>query len=169
MAKIEIDLADLGLPTGQDHEGEPYGSTSLTDLIVSAAVEKLVGHDLRHEVSEKVSKRISEEVDKRIKNEVELAFVAPIQRRSPWGDKQGPPTTVKEIIRESLEAFLQGKASRDRYSSSKPAGNLGELIDDAAKHVMNAELKKSVDEAKAEIHKRVTAEALKAAVAVLSK
>jgi hypothetical protein len=167
--KIEIDLADLGLPTGQDYEGEPYGSTSLTDLIVSAAVEKLVGRDLQHEVSTKVSERIEKEVNARIKDEVEAAFTAPIQRRAPWGDKQGEPTTIKEIIRETLESFLQGKATRDRYSSSKPAANLGELIDESTKHIMNAELKKTVDEARATIHQKVTAAALKAAVDTLAK
>ena len=171
MPKIEIDLADLGLPTGRDHEGEPYGSASLTDLIVTAAVEQLLGtsRDLRREVSEKVSDRINEEVNKRILVEVEAAFSAPIQRHAPWGDMQGEPTTVKEIIRESLEKFLKGKSSRDRYSSNNPAGNLGELIDEATKHVMNADLKKSVDEARATIHQKVTAAALKAAVDTLAK
>lgn len=171
MPKIEIDLADLGLPTGQDYEGEPYGAKTLTDLIVDAAVERLLGtnRDLQHEVSTKVSERINAEINKRIKDEVDAAFSAPIQRRAAWGDKVGEPTTVKEIIRESLEKFLQGKASRDRYSSSGPAGNLGELVDDATKHLMNAELKKTVDAARATIHEKVTAAALKAAVDTLAK
>lgn len=172
MPKIEIDLADLGLPTGQDREGEPTGAQTLQDLIIRAAVDRLVtsgDRDLQRELNEKLNVAYNTEVKDRIKALVDEAFEAPIQRTTRWGDKQGEPTTVREIIREGIEKFLNapGRGSSSRYGSD-PYANLTELVEDQIKHVLSTDMKKTVEAAKGAVHERVTDAALAAAVEILA-
>ncbi|QWY82817.1 hypothetical protein PP641_gp077 [Arthrobacter phage SilentRX] len=172
MPKIEIDLADLGLPTGRDFDGEPTGSSTLQDLIVRAAVDRLLSdtdHQVRADLREKVNNQYNKEIQERVKALVEEAFTAPIQRTTRWGEKQGEPTTVREIIREGIEKFLTAPSRGSNRYQSDPYSNLTELVEDQIKHVMSTDLKKTVEAAKGAVHEKVTDAALRAAVEVLSK
>lgn len=171
MPKIEIDLADLGLPTGQDHEGEPTGAQTLQDLIIRAAVDRLVtgsDRDLQRELNEKLNVAYNTEVKDRIKALVDEAFEAPIQRTTRWGETQGEPTTVREIIREGIEKFLNAPARGANRYNSDPYSNLTELVEDQVKHVLSTDMKKTVEAAKGAVHERVTDAALAAAVQILA-
>lgn len=170
MPKIEIDLADLGLPVGLDHEGEPYGSKSLTDLIVDAAVRQLVGdeRDLRSQIKEKVDQAITKRIKEQVEGLVSEAFDAPIQRTTPWGERKGTPTTVRELIRESIEAYVQAPGSTDRYSSNNPK-NLRELIDDSTRQLLEKDFREYLKQVKEGIKVSVHKKALDAAIAELQK
>jgi len=169
MTKIEIDLRDLGLPAGRDSDGEPYGSATLQDLIIEAAANKLVGNDyeMKKELRAKVSRQFDDAIQGKVEALVAEVFDAPIQRTTSWGEAQGDPVTVKELIREYIEKFLKGKAGRDGYN--RDPQNLGDMISDAVRTAMTTDLKKTVDEAKKQVHQKVTEAALKAAVEVLNK
>jgi hypothetical protein len=169
MTKIEIDLRDLGLPTYTDVDGEPGGSRTLEDLIVDAAAQLLVGSvtdraDLRARVVEQYNSRIKEKVEDMITD----AFSQPIQRTTRWGETQGEPTTIKEIIRQEIEKYLDSaKASRPGYSTDNVS--LTKLVENEVKQVLTTDMKKVIAEAKANVHNTVTQKALAAAVAELSK
>lgn len=172
MPKIEIDLADLGLPTGRDFDGEPTGASTLQDLIVRAAVDRLLSdtdHQVRSELREKVNNAYNKEVKDRVAALVKEAFEAPVQRTTRWGEKEGEPTTVREIIREAIEKFLKAPARSSNRYHSDPYSNLTELVEDQVKNVMSTDMKKTVEAAKGAVHEKVTDAALKAAVEVLSK
>jgi hypothetical protein len=170
MPKIEIDLADLGLPTGQDRDGEPTGSQSLQDLIVNEAARRLIGNDreLQQELRSKITKQFDDEISTRVVALVEDAFIMPIQRTTPWGEEKGEPTTVKEMIREHIEKFLTGTGRR-RDSYNRDPQDLADVIDEAVKAAMTTDLQKNVDEAKKQVHTKITEAALKAAVEILNK
>lgn len=168
MAKIEIDLADLGLPTGVDREGEPYGSSSLSDLIVEAAVRQLFSEEnIRHEVKEQISYKVGKLVDEKVEALVTEAFAAPIQRTTNWGEKQGEPTTVLEIIRESVEKYVKAPPSNDRYSNSTK--NLSELIDQSTKQLLDKDFMEYLKQVKEGVRVSVHQKALDAAVEFLQK
>ncbi|ALY10837.1 hypothetical protein WILDE_53 [Arthrobacter phage Wilde] len=169
--KIEIDLAQLGFE-GYDEDGEYIGGgASIKDLVVEAAAAKLVKHSdgqMQREVRERIDKLFTTEIEAKVKEKVAEAFDAPIQRTTPWGETKGEPTSVLEIIRESLEKFLKANRSRNR-SSYDPAGNLEEVVDDATRDLMNKEFRAAIEEAKKGVVVTVNKKALEAAVAVLSK
>ena len=169
MPKIEIDLADLGF-NDFDDEGNPVGATTVQDLIISAAVDKLLAgqRDLRNEVREKVGAAITKEIDDSVKVLVQEAFDAPIQRTTTWGEKQGEPTSVRELIREAIERYVTAPKSDDRYSSTKTK-NLQELIDSATKDLLDRDFLAYLKQVKADVSVTVHKKALAAAVEFLQK
>jgi hypothetical protein len=168
MPKIEIDLADLGLPTGQSGDGEPYGSMSLTDLIVEAGVRKVFSEEnISHEIKQQISSKVGVLVDEKVEALVTEAFAAPIQRTTSWGEKQGEPTSVLEIIRESVEKYVKAPASNDRYSNSTK--NLTELIEASTKNLLDRDFTEYLKQVKEGIKVSVHRKALDAAVAELQK
>ena len=130
MPKIEIDLADLGLPTYTDSEGEPAGGKTLQDLIVEAAAQMLVGSDyeFKHDMRDKIRLEYNQKITERVEKVIEEAFAEPIQRTTSWGETKGEPTTVREIIRETLEKYMNSAVpTRDGYSTDRKS--LTQLID----------------------------------------
>lgn len=166
--KIEIDLNDLGFT--YDEDGDPDGENSIADAIVEAAASKLILQgSMRREVDNRLQEKINTEIDGLVRERVESMFDESIQRTTPWGEKRGEPTTILEMIRESLEKFLSSSGRRrDSFGGRDPV-NLQELIDDATKTLMTTELRKTVTEAKQNVHNTITNRALQAAVAELSK
>lgn len=171
MAKIEIDLADLGLPTGFDYEdGEPTGSLSLSDLIISAAVEKLLAanRNIVKEIREQVNNAITKEIDTNVRTYVQEAFDAPIQRTTSWGEAQGEPTTVRELIRTSIESYVKAPSSDKRGYNDRPK-NLVELIDDSTKQMLDKDFTEYLKQVKEGVKVTVHQKALDAAVQYLQK
>ena len=167
MTKIEIDLADLGLPTGQSGDGEPYGSMSLTDLIVEAGVRKVFSEEnISYEIKEQISRKVGVLVDEKVEALVTEAFAAPIQRTTSWGEKKGEPTSVLEIIRESVERYVTAPKA-DGYRNNPR--NLQELIDDATKRLLDKDFTDYLKQVKEGIKVSVHRKALDAAVAELQK
>lgn len=164
--KIEIDLDNLGFT--YDEDGDPSRTATLRDAIVQAAAHKLaleqnheVRSDLRHLATNIVTQRIASTVDEVLRE--------PIQRTSPWGEHRGEPVTVKDMVREELHQFMS-RPPRDRYSfdRSKP-NSLAELVQESTRTMLTGELKKTVEQAKENVHNTVTDAALKAAVEAISK
>lgn len=168
MTKIEIDLDDLGLL--YNPEGEPIGRATLQDRVIEAAAHYLIqsDRDMRLEVQQKVAQVIEEQATEKVAELVAEVLAGPIQRTSPWGEARGEPTTVREIIREKVEAFLNGRG-RGRDSFGRDPKNLHDFVEDATKNVLGGELAEAVKEAKATIRERVTDAALKAAVEALAR
>lgn len=169
--KIEIDLSDLGV-VRYDDDGDPVPGPSMTDRIVDEAARMIVGdeRELRQQVMEKVSALVAEEVEARVKVLIEEIIAEPIQRTSAWGEKQGEPTTVKEIIRLTAEKWLTGTARRGHYDSrDTPARSLQEVVEQTTDAVLTREMKDAIDKAKIAVTGTVVDKALEAVKDQLAK
>lgn len=169
MTKIEIDLKDLGLPTYIDEDG-PGGSQTLENLIIEAAADKLIGADyeFRSDLRDKVRRAYSTKIEEKVEALIEEAFAAPIQRTSSWGEEQGEVTSVREIIRETLEKYMNSAVpTRDGYSTDRKS--LTQLIDNEVNVFLRNDFAKHLKEVKGNINLEVQKRALAAAVAELSK
>jgi hypothetical protein len=172
--KINVDLQDeLASLVAYDVDGEPVqGQPSLADAVLREAASQLLATLTRVDrdgLAERIRAIRDQVIRENIAEQVGLALAAPITRTSPWGEAKGEPVTVRELIRLELEAFLNSKATRDRFdSSSTPAKSLAELISQECRSVMSMELTKDVAAAKAEVGTAIRTRALTAAVAAIS-
>lgn len=169
MTKIEIDLKDLGIPQ-YDEDGEQGRAKNLQELIVEAAADRLMDtdHMIRSDLREKVMARYNQRINEKVEALITEAFEAPIQRTTSWGETKGEVTTVREIIRETIEKYLNSKEmSRDGYS--RQPKSLTELIVNETQMVLSKDMKATIDEAKKLVHTKVTTAALAAAVEQLAK
>ncbi|MEV6897491.1 hypothetical protein [Amycolatopsis sp. NPDC051372] len=165
--KLELDLNQL-LGMEYDEDGEPVGRRQLRDEVVAIAAATLV-----KEVRDDAKRSVRENVESTVRDEigaiVRKALSKPIQQMSSWGERKGEPTTVLELVRTQLEAFLSNTTeSRDRYGNEKPA-NLRQLVEQATREVISKDMREAVNEAKAGVTNEVTQRALKAAVETLTQ
>ena len=158
MSKIEIDLNDLGL---MDEDGR---SPTIRELVIERAVLNLLSPqtDIVREVQEKVQAEAQTQITAKVSEVLE----GPISETTRWGEPKRT-TSVKEIIREALEVYLNKPGRQDRTYGSRDPQNLRELIEDHTRNVLNAELRKEIDKAKAQISETVTQAALKEAVKII--
>lgn len=164
MAKIEIDLADLGLSF--DEDGEPTRN-SLRDLVITQAVAKIV--DLyRKDVTQAAELHLERIVDGEVTKLVEAVLTGPIQRRTKWGERIGEPTTVLEIAREKLQEFFDKPDNRDPYRREQ-AANLKGLVNDVVRQTLTEELKPAIAEARAAVTSAVRERLTSAVVNDLAK
>lgn len=167
--KVEIDLGQLGFLYGPDGDGEQ--GPGIRGLIVQAAARQVVeveGRELRTAVHDVANEMIREHV----RTLVQAAFDEPIQRTTLWGEKQGEPTTVRELIRQSIEVFLKAEGrqgSLSNFRSDAPAKNLRELIDGETQRLMTSEMQQAIRAAKAEVSKTVMERAAQAIAEVVKK
>jgi len=156
---VSIDLDALFVEPA-DLDGDPVNvRTAMRNAVVQAAATKLIAgfnHEELHELRQEVHRVRSELVRERLVAEVTAAMDLAIQRTTQWGDPIGDPTTVRELIRMELEAFLSGTSTARKIDSyDKSPQNLRELINLVARDTMHGELGKQVRTARAEIDKRV--------------
>jgi Asp-tRNA(Asn)/Glu-tRNA(Gln) amidotransferase B subunit len=154
---LSIDLDALFVePTELD--GDPVNvRTAMRDAVVQAAATKLIaGFDYEelHEMRQEVQRVRSDLVRERLLAEVEAAFSEPVQRTTSWGEKLGEPSSLRELIRAELEAFLNNTNRRRRDTYDKPQ-SLAELIEIISRDVMSTTLRKSVSEVRAKVDAEV--------------
>jgi flagellar biosynthesis/type III secretory pathway protein FliH len=164
--KIELDLNQL-IGVQYDNEGEEIGNRSLREEVVSEISRVLIKDTLR-DVRNDVAGVVKEVVQSQIAATVTAAMEKPIQTTSQWGEKQGAPMSLLELIRTQLEAFLNNK-TRGRDSYNREPGNLKDLVDDAARSVLTKELQAEIDKVRKQINTQIEQHALKAAAAALTK
>lgn len=164
--KIEIDLDDLGFH--YDPEGDPIGNVSLRDAIVQAAVRLLLAGDFGRGVRQTVTDTVNTLAHEKAAALVEETFTAPIQRTTRWGETEGEPTTVREIVREAIEKWVQVPANRQNGSSNGVYRSLADLIDAEVRSVLTKELQAEIVRVKREVADQIRDRALAAAAASLS-
>src|ERR1041384_4163370 len=102
--KLELDLNEL-LGFEYDSDGEPIGKKDFRGEVAQIAANVLL-QELRAGIVKDVREKVSEIIESEVRVTVARAMEGPIQKTSPWGEKQGQPVTILEMIRTSLEAFL---------------------------------------------------------------
>lgn len=164
--KLELDLNQL-LGMEYDEEGEAVGQRDLRGEVVQMAANVLI-KEMRVDAAKEIREKISTVVMDEIRGIVREVMAKPIQKRTAWGEKDGQPMSILEMVRTNLEAFLSGTTEgRDRYGNEKPA-NLRQLVEQATREVISKDMREAVNEAKAGVTKEVTQRALKAAVETLT-
>lgn len=158
---LSLDLASLFMEA-DDLDGDPKNlRDAMRDAVVQAAATKLVAgfdHDELYEMRQEATRLRGEAVRAAIADQVTAALAQPIQRTTQWGETRGEVTSVLELIRLELEAFLSGTTTqRNRDSYDKSPHNLRELINIVARDTMHGELGKQVRAARAEVDMRVQA------------
>lgn len=156
---LSLDLGSLFVDSVQP-DGDPVDlRTAMREAVVKKAAQKLIAgfdHEELHELRQEVQRVRSDLVRERLTAEVNAAFDEPVQRMSQWGEKRGDVTSVRELIRLELEAFLNGThTNRRRDSHDKTPNNLAELIGQVANETMRGELGTVVLAARKEVNKRV--------------
>ena len=171
--QIEIDTDDL-LPSYEyDPETGPSGEPGapLESLVIDAAARQIIRDEdfdkrVRREVEKRIQETVSEQVDASLRAVVEDIIAAPIQRRHPWGDKNGEETTVREIVRERVEKFFTntGTGRSDLYGSQGKEVGIGQLVQNLTRDALDKELSDEVRAARAEVRDAIRDKALRAAV-----
>jgi hypothetical protein len=160
-AKINVSLdLDALFVEPAELDGDPVDvRTLMRRAVVDQAARRLVAgfdHDELHEMRQEMQRVRSELVRERLAAEVAAAMDLPVQRTSRWGEKKGDPVTIRELIRQELEAFLNGtQTSRPRDSYDKTPNNLRELIGVVANETMRGEMGSAVMEARKVVAARV--------------
>jgi Asp-tRNA(Asn)/Glu-tRNA(Gln) amidotransferase B subunit len=170
---LALDLDSLFVEA-PELDGDPVDVRSLMrNAVVQEAARQLLASgdtDWHRDAREAANRLRNELVREGIATEVEAAFNAPVQRTTRWGEKLGEPTTVRELIRLELEAFLNGTQTHRRHDAyDKTPNNLCELIGSVANETMTGELGQAVREARKQVQKVVQEIIAKNVAAELAK
>lgn len=169
---VTVDLAKLGMH--YDEDGDPVGRQSFEEAVIEAAAVKMLADskEARHDLRERVSRIRDEELRAALGAEVQAAMDLPIQRTSHWGETEGGPVTIRELIRLELEKFLSAAPRANggyRSSDDKTPRNLDEMIAEATKQAMRDQFTPAIREAQKKIAAQVTELALAAAQKLIAK
>jgi len=170
---VSLDIDSLFVEPA-DLDGDPVDVRAVmrSAVVTEAARQLLVTADPEwHAEARETANRLRNElVRERVTAEVEAAMALPVQRTTTWNEKRGEPTSIRELIRLELEAFLNGtKTNRSRDMYDKTPNNLAELIGSVANETMRGELGTVVSAARKEVHKRVQEIIAKNVAAELAK
>lgn len=158
---------------------DDYGTHSLEDAIIQAAANRVletrVAGDGESEdgyvVPTHLARRLEEIITAEIREQATRA--APIvaeeilnqgvRRTDTWGDARGEPVPLKTVIAEQVKKELTHR------SGSRGEGVLQKMITDTVQRELSGELKKTLDEAKAEVLKVVRDESSKIFQSAMAK
>lgn len=165
MAKIQLEIDTDDLIPAYDEDGDPIHG-SLQDAVVARLASLIISQDtFVNDARNRVQKLVDETAEQKVAEAVREVLAGPIQRTTSWGEPQGEPTTVKEIIRGHVEAFMSGKATN---GFGRNEHSLAHLIMEATRNYLSNDLKAAIDEVKATVTTEIRDKALKAAVNAIS-
>lgn len=155
----------LSTYTGPGPDGE-YGREPATfeDIIAERVAHivatKVIGDrdrytSIRKSVEDRITELVAEKVDARI----EAALAEPRQPTDGYGQPKGEPTTLTEIILTRVDQHLNS-AFKDQYNPrTNNKTRLQVLADEAIDRKWDDEVRKSIEQAQAEVRAQVTARA----------
>jgi hypothetical protein len=145
---------------------------NIDDLISPALVEELLvdriarDYVLSSDIHEKILRRIDSIIEEHVGAVIDGLLDKEFQPLDVFGDKAGPPTTIKEMLAKSLQTWwttpvdAQGKAV-PRNSYGHKTSRAEYLVNQIAKEVidndLSRELREFTSETKTEIRKQMTA------------
>lgn len=170
MSKINLTIDTDDLLPSYSYDGEPDGPPeSLQALVIEAAARQILrSENFDQQVRRAVEQRITEHVDDQVGHLVREVLSEPFQPMTPWGEKRGDETTVREEIRKKVEAWFSAPARRDSFSGRSDRDTLQGLVEEITKSVMDKELKAEVDRVRREVSAEIRDKALRAAVEAIS-
>ena len=156
---VEIDMATLGFE--QDPEtGDMYPTSDLVGAVARILADRVSGYDIKRAVEEKAR----ELADERVSGIIAEVLSGPIQRTDRYGNSQGAPTTVREMVMDTVDKWMTLPRG-DSYSRSQTMGDtLHKIVDE----ILRAEMKGTIDAAKKKIHGEVLRLAVDGAASALA-
>lgn len=160
---VNLDTLDLSTVIGEkrvyDHDcDEPHGEPmTLGDAVVRELAKRLwasVGSDALSEVRQRAAQIRNEEIRARVAPIVQAAVDEPIQQTNSFGEPNGKPTTLRELIAAEARAQL---GTRSDYGRGPRV--VDKLVADAVSAEIKKELAEAIKEEKAKVVAAVRAKA----------
>lgn len=158
MEPLNIQITDLSLETivGAEYDG----ALTLADLIVNAAVTRLMKDGEYSEIQGGLRKRVGqirdEEIRAFVKTELVGAMAAPIYRTNAYGERSGQETTLRELIVEHAKDFFTKKTgdyNRPQYTAAE------RVVTAAVEKELTKELAAAIADEKAKVVAAIRAKA----------
>lgn len=152
--------------SGSYDEPPAYEPVNLGELVVAGLVDRLAGDIKRDADSGRYHSAVTEArgaATEAIKAEatsmVRDALTGTFQPMNQWGEKNGQPTTLRDLVMTEVQKFLDEKPPRNGYNDRERPGGLRELLRHEVAELMRKELKAEIDKAKALVRNEVAAKA----------
>lgn len=147
--KIEVIIPEITLQTvignviSYDEDGDAVveGSATVGDKVAAIIAKNVMAHPDYRSLQERVTALRDEEIREQLRPIVAEALQKPIQKTNSYGSPVGQPTTLTELIMESVTKYWNPN-STDRYGSRDQT--LPGLIDATVRKELAAEIPKVV-------------------------
>lgn len=138
------------------------GPTTLEDVVLGMAAKELADRAVRdrtdgpyNTLKDRVQSIRDEVIREQIEPLITDALSRPIKRTNSFGESVGEETTIRALIAEKAEDALKVSNTRNPNRFRDTDTTLTKFIADEVDRALKAELKKSLDEAKAQVLARV--------------
>lgn len=154
--QVTIDIPDFFEGSAEDG----VRGTSLQDLVVEQAVQRMVTDARRDDWGTTLRERVTtirdEEIRAAVKPDIEAALLKAVQPTDSYGMPKGEPLTLHEVIVKQATDWLT-KPESQRYGE-KAMSPVKRLITEEVERVFRRDLQKAMDEAKAEVREAIKQE-----------
>lgn len=158
---LDLDKKLAGEPI-RDADGEYVGSgpTTLEDVVLGMAAQQMVDRAVRQPdvytpLRDRVAKVRDEVIREKVEPLIEEALSAPIRRTNSFGEQAGEETTLRAIIAQQATDALKVSNTSNPNRFRDADTTLSKFIKEEVDRALKAELRKELDEAKAQVLARV--------------
>lgn len=144
------------LSGGSYEEPPEYEPVNLGDAVVAQIVERLIG-EVRKDIRKTVLAAVQSAIEAEVSAVVREVLTGEIRRTNRWGEKQGDPTTLRDMLADDVANYLNEPAKNWRSDERK--GGFRALLRDTVDETLSRELRTEVEHAKAAVRAQVAAKA----------
>jgi hypothetical protein len=144
------------LSGGSYEEPPEYEPVNLGDAVVAQIVERLIG-EIRKDIRKTVLAAVQPAVEAEVGAIVRETLTGQIRRRNRWGEVEGDPTTLRDMLADDVANYLNEPAKH--WSSDERKGGFRQLLRAVVDETLSRELRKEVETAKAAVRAQVAAKA----------
>jgi hypothetical protein len=154
--QVTIEIPDFFEGSAEDG----VRGTSLQDMVVNAAIDKLVTKARQDEWGNSLRERVQairdEEIRAAVKPAIEEALLKSVQPTDTYGMPKGEPMTLHEVIVKRATDWLTTPTG-DRFDR-KRVSPVQKVIQEEVERAFKFDLSKAMDEAKAQVREAVKQE-----------
>jgi hypothetical protein len=132
-------------------EVEPIDLGSLVVEHISRTLIEEVRRDIRTEVVKAVSPAIKAEVTAVVRE----ALAGTVQRTNSWGQAEGEPATLRDLILAEVTAWLGEKPPRSGYNDREREGGFRALLRHEVTEALRNDLRETITAARADVAAKV--------------
>lgn len=137
---------------GGDYHEPEFEPVSLGEMVVTEIVRQLID-EVRRDIRDEVRKAVLPTIQAEVAQVVREALTGEIQRTNRWGETEGEPTTLRDLIADDVKAYLAEPAKK--WHSDERKNGFRELLREQVDEVMKRELTDEVKKARAAVAKQV--------------
>jgi len=140
---------------GYDPDTGPIAEpVDLGDLVVAHIASTLIAeirHDIRKEVRTAIQPAISAEITAIVREELSNK----IRKTNTWGEAQGDPLSLRDLIMTEVQAYLNEPIKSQRYDDRARPGGFRELLAKEVDNALTTELRGVITEARTAVAAKV--------------